>query len=187
MPKLIIVNGKPASGKTTLVKYLQKKLELPMLGKDDLKEFLFDTLGTGDREWSRVIGRASVDMLYVYAETMLAEGKDILVENAFWADFAADVLSQVCDRTNSTALEFYCFTDIDTRTKRNTTRLENGDRHEGHVDGLLKIDDAIDEERYRPLAIGKTIRIDTTHLDTDGYDAIVREITEFVNMKETAA
>jgi predicted kinase len=53
---LILVTGPPASGKTTLAQPLARQLGVPLLGKDTVKEALFDTLGTGDRAWSRRLG-----------------------------------------------------------------------------------------------------------------------------------
>jgi len=44
---LIIVIGPPASGKTALAHHLAADLRLPLLSRDDFKERLFDTLGTG--------------------------------------------------------------------------------------------------------------------------------------------
>ncbi|HEX8858768.1 MAG TPA: AAA family ATPase [Actinomycetes bacterium] len=46
---LVLVTGPPASGKTTLARPLAFSLGLPLLGKDTIKEALFDTLGNGDR------------------------------------------------------------------------------------------------------------------------------------------
>ena len=54
---LVLVTGSPASGKTSLAQPLARQRGLPLLGKDAIKEALFDTLGTGGRTWSRRLGR----------------------------------------------------------------------------------------------------------------------------------
>ena len=53
MLKLVIVNGLPASGKTTLVERLSKDLGSPAFSKDDFKELLADTIGFTDHESTR--------------------------------------------------------------------------------------------------------------------------------------
>jgi len=60
---LVLVTGPPASGKTSLAQPLARHLGLPLLGKDTIKEVLFDSLGTGDRAWSRRLGAASYAVL----------------------------------------------------------------------------------------------------------------------------
>lgn len=45
--KLIIINGLPGTGKTTIAKPLASKLGFPLIAKDGIKEFLFDTVGLG--------------------------------------------------------------------------------------------------------------------------------------------
>lgn len=60
----VIVNGPPASGKSTLAGRLADALALPLLAKDVVKETLLDQLGYADRADSRRIGAASGEVLW---------------------------------------------------------------------------------------------------------------------------
>jgi hypothetical protein len=55
-----------------------------MLGKDTIKEALFDTLGTGDRAWSRRLGAASYAVLLALARELpaRADGTAVLTGRA---------------------------------------------------------------------------------------------------------
>lgn len=48
---MVIITGAPDTGKTTLSKNLTKKLNLPVINKDEIKDLLFDDLGIKDNEW----------------------------------------------------------------------------------------------------------------------------------------
>jgi len=43
-PLLIVVTGMPSSGKTTVAEDLSRRLQLPLIAKDTIKESLYDTL-----------------------------------------------------------------------------------------------------------------------------------------------
>ena len=59
----ILVTGIPASGKSTMAKYLSKELGIPMFSKDEIKERLFDTLGFQSREEKVRLGVAAMERL----------------------------------------------------------------------------------------------------------------------------
>lgn len=162
--KLIIINGLPGSGKSTLAKPLAKELSLPLIAKDAIKEFLFDQLGTADRAWSKTLGKTSNDFLYSLTEALLADGRSLIVENAFEKAFAAPRLQSIIEQYHPEVVEIYCATDPEIRKQRFIDRNESGKRHPGHADhenytAITAPDVSI---KYAPIGISTVTHIDTT-------------------------
>jgi predicted kinase len=80
-PALILVLGMPGSGKTTLATRLSKELTLPLISKDDIKVMLFDVYGWKDREWSKMAGQASYEIMDYFIIEQLRVGNSIIVES----------------------------------------------------------------------------------------------------------
>jgi energy-coupling factor transporter ATP-binding protein EcfA2 len=123
---LVLVTGPPASGKTTLAKPLARQLGLPLLGKDTIKEALFDTLGTGDRAWSQQLGAASYEVLL----TLAGELPAAVLDANFYPDHGPGLL-QACPRP----IEVFCRCPAAEVERRFTRRAPA--RHPGHVDHIL--------------------------------------------------
>lgn len=179
---MILINGLPGTGKTTLVSRLSPDLGIPCMGKDQLKEFFFDTLGSDGREQSRLLGRAASQMLYILASEYLAAGQPLMVESAFFVEFARPEFKKVLDAHPAHVIEVYCFTEAMVRRERFQRRNESGERHQGHIDGTdlthLRDDDPEPLETYAPLELGKVIRVDTTRFDDQGYEQLLAELKQ---------
>lgn len=161
---LIIVNGLPATGKSTLAGPLSRDLQIPLIAKDTIKEFLFETLGVRDRSWSNTLGKASNDFLYQLTDILLTDGQSIMIENAFEISFAKPKLQEIIDTHRPDVLEIYCYTSPSVRKQRFIARNESGDRHKGHADHENYEQNAGPEptDKYAPLELGYFLRIDTT-------------------------
>ncbi len=181
-PLLVIIGGAPASGKTTLGRWLAAELRLPYLGKDDIKETLYDTLGSGDLVWSRRLGNATYPLLYLFVEVQLRAGRSSIVESNFAPELAAPAFRDLIDRYDARPFQILCRADPDVLLVRYRERATNGQRHPGHLDHLL-----VDELAARVGDIdllpieGDKLLLDTTDLTTFDYTSVTRRISRLLD------
>jgi predicted kinase len=177
---LIAINGAPGAGKTTLLRKLRKDLQLPGVGKDDLKELLFDHLGIGDRQWSKDVGAATSDMIFSFLHTWVGLGHDLILENAFYRDFALPHFQKIQDSGKVLMIEVYCKTDPTVRNQRFADRASSGARHKGHADVVMELPEDEVQARYGPLAIGTVLEADTTVFGDAEYDQLKQSLRKFI-------
>jgi predicted kinase len=176
---LFVVSGLPASGKTTLARWLADELQVPLVGRDDIKERLFDSLGWSDRAWSKRLGAASWDLLYWFIEMQLAAGQSCMAESNFGAPGDADRLRELVARYNVNVIEVHCYAAGNVLVERYLERVRSGQRHPGHVDEIT-----INEQRERLLAAvpaplmlgGAEVLVNTTDPALIDYDWLLGEI-----------
>ena len=152
VPLLVVVTGPPASGKSTVAEHLAAALGLPLLTKDGIKETLFDSLGTGDRDWSRRLGEATWHVLFHVVGVALEGGASLVVEGNFEPAHAEARFASLPDFRG---VQVYCSAPDEVLLARYRERAESGDRHPGHVDDDVARDlgDSLEENRWRPLAL----------------------------------
>lgn len=164
----IVVTGGPGAGKTDLARPLARALGLPLLSKDDIKEALFDELGTGDRLWSRRLGRASIAVLYRLA----SQAPTAVIESVFQRDAARQDLADLA----RPVIEIHCSCAPELAIARFEERAQTV-RHPGHLDHRQprnKLEQLV-LDGSEPLGLGGSLlRLDTT----DGVD--VDSVVEWV-------
>ncbi len=177
--KVILITGFPASGKTTIGKELAKLMSIPFISKDDIKELMFDGLGWKDREWSKKLGLVSYDLLYYFAEALLAANTSFVIESNFKPEFDNPKFSALKEKHDFDIIQILCKADGEVLFERFKKRSESGQRHPGHVD-VTNYDEfktALLSGRCEPLDIeGKIIEVDTTDFRKIDIDAILRHL-----------
>lgn len=179
-PVLLIVTGPPAAGKSTIARRLAEALDLPWMGKDMIKETLFDTLGWEDREWSKKLGIASIQLLYGFAEALLHARRSCLIESNFRASLATTELQNLQNRCPFLPVQLLVLAQPEILAARTRQRAIQGLRHPGHLDSSL-----VDE--YTPLSIptdqmvhlnltGPRFTLDTSQPDSIDVSRLIEEI-----------
>ena len=181
----MLISGAPGTGKTLLAQRLALELPVTVIEKDAIKECLFDTMGEGDREWSKSLGTASFALLRLILRAHLEAGRPIVIEAAFQPEFDARWLRSFRQRYDFQVLELHCYAEEETVLSRYRRRDSSGDRHPGHRSGS-SIDTHMAELReryhsYGPLTSGeRLVRIDTNDFDAVDYPAIVNRVIAFL-------
>lgn len=128
----ILVTGIPASGKSTIARFLSEELGITMLSKDDMKEILFDDVGFNSREEKVKLGVASMNIMYYAAEQLMKHKLPFILENNF-EDSSREGLLSILEMYSYKAITVTLTGDYEKIYERFTKRNESPERHRGHV------------------------------------------------------
>jgi predicted kinase len=179
-PLVIVVNGLPATGKTTLARRLAHDFHLPLLAKDAIKESLFETLGWSDRAWSRRLGSATMALLFLLLEEQLRAGKPCVVECNFYPDRDSEHFHALQQTHRFAPIQILCVTDGTILYERYCQRAQAADRHPGHVEthNLDEHRELLLRGRIDPLPLGGVLyELDTTDFAAIDYARLYGAIT----------
>ncbi|MEA3248881.1 MAG: AAA family ATPase [Patescibacteria group bacterium] len=176
---LVVVNGLPATGKTTLARVVADILGLPLFIEDDYKEAIFDKIGVQDREWSKTVGSAAIRIHFRVIEACLRAGVSCMIENFFRREIFSDRITKLCFQHGFSCVQVLCYADGEEVYRRFSNRALSGERHPGHDDAncLERFRPSLLQWRLDPLILpGRLIEVDTTEFSKVDFAAIAEDI-----------
>jgi len=174
MSKIIIINGLPGTGKTTLVEKLADKLEVPYFTKDDFKEILGDTIGFSNHEDTKYFGKMSFSALYLIAKRIISAGEDLIIEGNFTAGEETEEFRNFLLEKGVEVREIFCITEPIILKER----LLGRSRHPVHntlsteemMNFVLRVTGG--EYKCKKFNVSDVYELDTTHPEVINYSKI---------------
>jgi thymidylate kinase len=157
----VVVSGLPGSGKSTLARELASALGLPLLDKDAILERLFESRGSGDATWRRLLSRESDQILQTEA---IASDGAVLVSH--WRlpgmPSSSGTPTAWLAELSGRVINVHCECDPEIAAERFVQRR----RHHGHRDEEKSHSEILASirsvARLRRLDIGPRVDVDTS-------------------------
>lgn len=128
----ILVTGIPASGKSTMARFLAEACGLPVISKDRIKECMYDTIGFRSREEKVKLGIASMQIMYDLAEELMKSARPFILENNF-ENVSKEGLLTILEKYEYEAITVTLTGDYKIIYQRFLERNRDPGRHPGHV------------------------------------------------------
>lgn len=188
--KIFIMQGGPATGKTTIGKRLAQSFKIPYLSKDGVKEPIFDHVGcpiafeTDETLSGRKMDDAAIAILFYLIEMQAQARNSCLIDSTFEARHTP-TLREHQSRYPFTPIQILCRAEEAELARRYQRRAETHERHPGHLDQILSDTfDAAQLERtfQHPLDIGgHVLPVDSTDFKEDDFQKLLHSIEQLTD------
>jgi predicted kinase len=167
-PRLIVVTGSPASGKTTIAKTLSESFQIPLITKDALKEDIYDTLEVAALTDSEDLDNPARKLMQTLAREFLSKGVSLILESNFKRSEAMERMEELFALSRPVLVQ--CMVPEDEAVDRYVERSEEGERHPVHegAERAGELREEIKRGQYdlRDLDV-PSVTVDTSGGDTD--------------------
>jgi len=179
LPKIIIVNGLPASGKTTLASKISKELEIPAIYKDQIKEDLFDSLNLEpSRDLSKKLGLKAFKVMFENLDKKLSQNQSLILEANFKPEFDNQNFQNILCKYPHHLFQINCIADPKILFERFKSRSLKK-RHPVHCDSqnLQEWEEFFNKNKFQSLNLKSKI----LNLNTNDFSKLnTTQVFDFI-------
>lgn len=137
-PKCIIVTGRAGAGKTTLSKELGKRLWMPVISRDEIKEGYVNTFGVKHDQLPKDTDLIVTNFFFETVNSFLENNVSVIIEAAFQHKVWEPRLDRIAEIGNPFII--ICSIDTDLAARRHLQRgLDNPQREFYHDDKRVSV------------------------------------------------
>ena len=182
-PKLIIVTGRPGSGKTTLAKKMGEVVKLPVFCRDKFKEGYVNTFDTHHKNLADNANKIVTNTFFETIELLLTKNVSLIAEAAFQHQVWEVLFKKVSSLGDISIV--VCEVEPNVAAKRHLQRgLDDNSREFFHGDNRVthyrETGEFLEPNEYRPPNFDVPTIIVSTE---DGYSPSLNSIKEKLFVK----
>ncbi len=162
-PRLLVVSGLPAAGKTTLATALSVQLGWPLVTKDDYKMILLDAAAPEHREQEAATnGPLSFALMWHVANVILRANVSVVLETHFYRPQSELRILELTGQHGAKLAQIFCEAPLNELSERHARRVASGKRP--GIDRPFEFSSLPPTANWEPLDLGAAplLRLDTT-------------------------
>lgn len=174
-PLLIVVTGRPASGKTSVAHLLAKEINCPLISRDELKEGYINTKSIQSHQFNEKANSDIYKTFFEVIDLLISKRISIVIEAAFQHKLWETQLAKFLNKAEIRII--VCKVPLELAKERFYKRiLDQPEREKFHEDSTIENTVLLTEDYEMINMPLPTLEVDTT----DNYNPDLEKIVNFI-------